>query len=142
MLNAGPSEAGRGGTAVEVPAGPILIVEDDVLIRAAAAEYLRGAGFEVLEAVNVEQALELLRAGSVRAVFTDVKLPGSQSGLDLMRIVRSDFPNARLLLTSGVVKADEVTLDGITLLRKPYFLFEVERHLRALLVDGDVRNRT
>jgi hypothetical protein len=32
-----------------------------------------------------------------------------------------------------VVKADEVTTEGVTLLRKPYFLFEVERHLRALL---------
>lgn len=141
MLNAGPSEVGRG-TSVEVPAGRILIVEDDVLIRAAAAEYLRGTGFEVVEAVNVEQALEILRAGPVQAVFTDVKLPGLQSGLDLMRIVRSEFPKTGVLLTSGVVKADEVTLDGIALLRKPYFLFEVERYLRALLPEGDVRNRT
>jgi hypothetical protein len=66
-------------------------------------------------------------------VFTDVKLPGARNGLDLMRIVQSDFPQAKVLLTSGVVKADEVTLDGTTLLRKPYFLFEVERHLRALI---------
>ena len=111
----------------------ILVVEDDVLIRAAAAQYLRGTGFRVLEAVNVEQALDLLRAEPVEVVFTDVKLPGSQNGLDLMRVVRSDFPQTKVLMTSGVVKADEVTLDGITLLRKPYFLFEVERHLRALL---------
>jgi len=111
----------------------ILIVEDDVLIRAAAAQYLRGAGFEVLEAVNVEQALQLLQAEPVQVVFADVKLPGPQSGLDLMQIVLRDFPQAKVLLTSGIVKADEVTLDGVTLLRKPYFLFEVERHLRALL---------
>lgn len=111
----------------------ILIVEDDVLIRAAAAQYLRGAGFEVLEAVSVEQAVELLQASPVEVVFADVKLPGSQSGLDLMRIVQADFPKAKVLLTSGVVKADEVTTEGITLLRKPYFLFEVERHLRALI---------
>lgn len=133
MLNAGPAEIGAGGTSEAGKLGRILIVEDDVLIRAAAAQYLRGAGFEVLEAVSVEQALEVLRAGPVQAVFTDVKLPGSQNGLDLMRIVQSDFPNAKVLLTSGVVKADEVTLDSTTLLRKPYFLFEVERHLRALL---------
>ncbi len=111
----------------------ILIVEDDVLIRAAAAQYLRGAGFEVLEAVSVEQAVELLQASPVGVVFAGVKLPGAQSGLDLMRIVQADFPKAKVLLTSGVVKADEVTTEGITLLRKPYFLFEVERHLRALI---------
>lgn len=134
LLHAGPAQTG-GGTSAEGSAGRILIVEDDVLIRAAAAQYLRGAGFEVLEAISVEQALELLRAGSVQAVFTDVKLPGSQSGLDLMHIVQSDFPRTKVLLTSGVVRANEVTLDGVTLLRKPYFLFEVERHLRALLTD-------
>jgi DNA-binding NtrC family response regulator len=133
MFNAGPAESGAGSISAASAGGRILVVEDDVLIRAAAAQYLRGAGFEVLEAVNVEQALELLRAGPIQVVFTDVKLPGSQSGLDLMRIVQSDFPQSKVLLTSGVVKVDEVTLDGTTLLRKPYFLFEVERHLRALL---------
>ncbi len=133
LLHAGSAET--GGTSAKTSVGRILIVEDDVLIRAAAAQYLRGAGFEVLEAISVDQALELLRAGPVRAVFTDVKLPGSQSGLDLMRIMQSDFPKTKVLLTSGVVKADEVTLEGVTLLRKPYFLFEVERHLRALLAD-------
>jgi len=132
MMSASPA-TGSGSAQADGLVAKLLIVEDDVLIRAAAAQYLRGAGFEVLEAVSVEQALELLRAGPVQAVFADVKLPGTQSGLDLMRIVQADFPKAKVLLTSGVVKADEVTLEGITLLRKPYFLFEVERHLRALL---------
>ena len=133
MMSASPATTGSGNAPDGGITARILIVEDDVLIRAAAAQYLRGAGFEVLEAVSVEQALELLRAGPVKAVFADVKLPGTQSGLDLMRIVQADFPKAKVLLTSGVVKADEITTEGITLLRKPYFLFEVERHLRALL---------
>jgi len=132
MMSTSPA-TGSGSAQADGLVAKLLIVEDDVLIRAAAAQYLRGAGFEVLEAVSVEQALELLRAGPVQAVFADVKLPGAQSGLDLMRIVQADFPKAKVLLTSGVVKVDEVTLEGITLLRKPYFLFEVERHLRALL---------
>jgi hypothetical protein len=83
-----------------VGASPIiLIVEDDVLIRAAAAQHLRGCGMVVLEAVDVEQALDLLRAErSVQVVFADVKLPGSQDGLDLMRIVQRDHPDIKMLL--------------------------------------------
>ena len=133
MSTASPMQGGSGNAPANGVTARILIVEDDVLIRAAAAQYLRGTGFEVLEAVSVEQALEFLRSEPVQVVFTDVKLQGSQSGLDLMRIVKSNFPDTKVLLTSGVVKADEVTTDGTTLLRKPYFLFEVERHLRALL---------
>ena len=132
-MSASPATTGSGKAPDDGVTARILIVEDDVLIRAAAAQYLRGAGFEVLEAVSVEQALELLQTGPVQAVFADVKLPGTQSGLDLMRIVQADFPKVKVLLTSGVVKVDEVTTEGITLLRKPYFLFEVERHLRALI---------
>jgi CheY-like chemotaxis protein len=111
----------------------VLIVEDDVLVRAAAAKYLRGTGFTVLEAVDVDQALALLRAEPVQLVFADVKLPGTRNGLDLMRMLPTEFPGVKGLLTSGVVSADELPLGEITLLKKPYFLFELERHLRRLL---------
>jgi CheY-like chemotaxis protein len=115
----------------------ILVVEDDVLIRIAAADYLRGCGLVVLEAVDVAQALAVLEAEkAVRLVFADVRLPGPRSGLDLMEIMRRDYPQTKILLTSGVIKADETTLAGVTLLRKPYFLFEVERHVKSLLADA------
>src|SRR5687767_7520450 len=130
--------AGNAGPAQLLP--KILIVEDDVLIRAAAAQFLRGSDFTVLEAVDVGQALELLRTERIAIVFADVKLPGSRNGIDLMRIVHAHFPQAKVLLTSGVVTADELTLEGVTLLKKPYFLFELERHLRQLLppMDTDI----
>ena len=44
--------APRGGTGPAPLQPKILIVEDDVLIRAAAAQFLRGTGFTVLEAVD------------------------------------------------------------------------------------------
>lgn len=119
------------------PSTTILVVEDDVLIRGAAADYLRGCGFVVLEAVDVPQALTVLQADrSVELVFADVKLPGNRSGLDLLHILRQERPHIRVLLTSGVVNASEVGVEGVRLLRKPYFLFEVERHVKALLA-GD-----
>ena len=114
----------------------VLVVEDDVLIRAATAQYLRGAGFEVLEAVGVDEAVAILGATrGVRVVFTDVKLAGSLSGIDLTEIIRRDFPAIKVLLTSGVVKADDSSLGGQPFVRKPYFLFEIERHIKALLAD-------
>jgi CheY-like chemotaxis protein len=115
----------------------ILIVEDDILIRVAAADYLRGCGLVVLEAVDVERALAIVETErALQLVFADVRLPGPRNGLDLMEILRRDYPHLKILLTSGVVKADETTLDDITLLRKPYFLFEVERHVKSLLADA------
>lgn len=126
----------HSATTGETPqADPIvLIVEDDVLIRAAAAQYLRGTGFDVLEAVNVDEAVTILRAtGNVRVVFSDVKLSGSRTGFDLLEVMRRDFPTVKMLFTSGVVKADDAAATGIPFVRKPYFLFEIERHIKALL---------
>lgn len=110
----------------------VLIVEDEVLVRTAAARYLRNCGFEVLEAVTADEALEMLRATSrVHAVFSDVKLPGNHSGVDLAKIIWRNYQHIKVLLTSGVSPFPEV--EGVTLLRKPYFLFEVERQLRSML---------
>jgi CheY-like chemotaxis protein len=110
----------------------LLLVEDEVLVRAATAKYLRECGFAVIEAVDADQALEIIRAnGAVEAVFADVKLPGRLSGADLAVTVREDHPTVKVLLTSGVAPFPEV--DGVFLLKKPYFLFEVERRLKSML---------
>jgi DNA-binding NtrC family response regulator len=109
------------------------MVEDDVLIRAAAAQYLRGAGFVVHEAIDVADAEAILASADVRVVFADVKLAGPRTGFDLLEIIRRDFPQVKVLFTSGVVPADDVEPTGVPFVRKPYFLFEVERHIKALL---------
>jgi two-component system, response regulator PdtaR len=114
-----------------------LIVEDDVLIRAAAAQYLRGTGFDVVEAVDVDEAVTILRATKdVRVAFTDVKLAGAGTGFDLLEIIKRDFPEVKVLFTSGVVKHDDVARTGVPFIRKPYFLFEIERHIKSLLTLG------
>ena len=110
----------------------VLIVEDEVLVRSAMAKYLRDYGFEVLEAVTAAEALEMLRAvPHVQVVFSDVKMPGTLSGADLAEIMRRDYQHIKVLLTSAVTPFPEI--QGVTLLRKPYFLFEVERRLRSIL---------
>jgi CheY-like chemotaxis protein len=126
-LDAAPAEGGHSA-----PPPGVLVVEDEVLIRAAAGQYLRGCGFRVLEAVNADEALDILRAdGALRVVFADVKLPGLRNGVDLARIVQADYPDTRLLLTSGVSPFPAV--DGVALLKKPYFLVDLERQIRRLL---------
>ena len=110
----------------------VLLVEDEVLVRAATARFLRECGFTVLEAVQADDAIQMLAADPrIEAVFADVKLPGPRNGVDLAHLVRREYPNIKILLTSGVAPFPEV--EGVTLLRKPYFLFDVEQRLKVLL---------
>ena len=119
--------AASGGTAT------VLVVEDDVLLRAAITGHLRGRGLVVLEAASAEEALDLLRTPAVRVVFTDVLLDGPLTGADLARSIRREHPQVEVLLTSAVPDEAKGDLEGITLLAKPYRLFQVEHHLQELL---------
>jgi len=108
----------------------ILVVEDEVLVRAATTRYLRDCGFIVIEAVDADEALGVLRAtAAIKLVFADVRLPGTRNGLDLLQIIRNEYPDVKALLTTGARPFPE----GVPLVRKPYILFEVERQIRTLL---------
>jgi CheY-like chemotaxis protein len=80
----------------------ILVVEDEVLVRALIAEELRAAGCAVAEAGNADAALDYIRAGGrVDLVFSDVQMPGSLNGLQFAERVRVDYPGIPVILTSG-----------------------------------------
>src|ERR1700726_3265621 len=72
----------------------VLVVEDEALVRAMGAVIFADAGFRVIEAVNGEEALELLNADAeVGLLFTDIGLPGTIDGLALARHVRDRWPH-------------------------------------------------
>jgi len=81
----------------------ILVVEDDVFVRMTLADQLRAAGYRVLEASNADEALDLLRDRSqaVRLLLTDIRMPGTLDGVELALAVRSEYPDIKIILTSG-----------------------------------------
>ena len=55
----------------------VLVVEDEFLIRMHAAEMIKQAGYDVVEAVNADDAIAILETRrDIRVVFTDVRIPG------------------------------------------------------------------
>ena len=80
----------------------MLIVEDEFLLRIDAVDMIADAGFEVVEAGNADQAIEILEARrDITVVFTDIQMPGSMDGLKLARAVRGRWPPIKIIATSG-----------------------------------------
>lgn len=80
----------------------ILIVEDEPLVLAMAADIAEGAGFEVLSACGAEEALEILEQNSqITILFSDVRMPGSMNGKQLACEVARRWPHLKIILTSG-----------------------------------------
>ncbi len=112
----------------------ILVVEDDVLVRLTAAEYLRETGYSVIEAANAAEALEVFASGEVvDVVFTDVQMPGAMDGLMLARWVHEYHPHTEVLVTSG--KGDDAISSGLTprdaFFPKPYRIGAVAARIHA-----------
>ena len=71
----------------------ILIVEDEFLIRMHAAEMIKQAGYDVVEALNADDAIAILEnRRDIRVVFADIRIPGSMDGLKLAHAVRHRWP--------------------------------------------------
>jgi CheY-like chemotaxis protein len=67
----------------------ILIVDDETLIRLAAVQIAEDEGFEVVDAANADEAIEILEGrDDIRVIFTDIHMPGSMDGLKLAHAVR------------------------------------------------------
>jgi CheY-like chemotaxis protein len=111
----------------------VLVVEDEVLVRMLVADALREAGFIVLEVSNADEAARALAAEpEVRAVFTDIRMPGRLDGKSLAQLVRTDYPSTKVLLTSGHTRETEtVRHDGF--FEKPYSIDKVIAHIQKLL---------
>jgi CheY-like chemotaxis protein len=114
----------------------ILVVEDEVLIRALISEELREAGFSVVEASGADEALAFFAGGEhVDLVFTDVRMPGSLTGLDLARTLHALFPALLIVITSGNHGPQDAKGLGV-FVPKPYNLREVVQ-LLADAISGE-----
>jgi DNA-binding response OmpR family regulator len=116
-----------------LPARPaVLIVEDNSLLRITTTSYLRGEGFDVIEAADADQAIRILGYTAVDAVFSDVSSPGSANSLALGRWLHRMRPQVGFLLTSGTDQTAAEQEWGL-LLSKPYRFSDLSHHLRSIL---------
>ena len=114
----------------------VVLLEDEPLVRFAAAEALREAGFDVFETEHADDALHILHshADDLHAMFTDVHVPGSMDGLALAHVIRRCWPWIAILISSGRARPQfhEIPL-GSRFLPKPYDPEHAVQHIRELV---------
>jgi CheY-like chemotaxis protein len=138
-IAAPPAQARYGRAAAD--RGAVLIVDDQALIRMNAVQIVEDAGFAALQAASADQAVAILnRRRDIAAVFTDIHMSGSRSGVQLAHAVRHRWPPVILIVTSAFAEDGELPL-GAHFVRKPYGNERIIALLNELIGGADCSDR-
>jgi two-component system cell cycle sensor histidine kinase/response regulator CckA len=121
------------------PAGgheKILLVEDDADVRMVARDVLEVSGYQIWEAANGLEALDVWKAnaGKIDLLLADIIMPGGLNGRDLADRLRREHPGLKVILMSGY-SADRlgaIQANG-HILHKPFSLENLAETVRQCL---------
>ena len=124
----------------------VLIADDEHHIRHLVAAKLRSAGFEVAEARDGAEALELARELRPDVVVSDFQMP-QMSGLEFCTALAGEQPGARVVMLTArghVLSAPQIKAANIRrMMAKPFSaakLVECVRELLAASAPGESPN--
>ena len=121
--------------------GVILLVDDEELVRRAAATMLAHLGYTVLEASNGEEAIELFQRNlsNIVLVILDLSMP-VMDGEECLRRLRNIKPDVPVVLSSGFSEAEATrrfqSTGVATFLQKPYTVQHLAELVNSALSDG------
>ncbi len=118
----------------------ILLVEDEPGVRDLAHEFLKAAGYKVLEANDGAEAIEVARryTGTIDLLLTDMIMP-RMSGRELMRLLRETRPGLKVVVMSGYSEfnANGSEAAEFVSLAKPFSMSSLVEKLDEILHKSD-----
>ncbi len=101
----------------------IIIVDDQRNMRTTLAMMLRGAGYEVDEAADGDQGMEMGRSGAFDLMLTDLRM-GSNDGIDVLRAVKEVQPLTEVIVMTAYGTIDSaveaIRLGAFDYIQKPF----------------------
>jgi len=119
----------------------LLIVEDDIEIRILLSEVFRIEQFEVYQASDGEEGLNVFIAhqDKIALVITDLGLP-KLGGVELIERIRAIKPAVKIIGSSGYgrinIREEVLQAGGDEFIPKPYVTAELIKTVRRFLLDS------
>lgn len=115
---------------------PILVVDDEPIVRESIRDWLQDAGYQVDTAESGEQALEMIEKKDFSVMILDIRLPG-KTGLTVLKEVKTQRPwiNSIIITAypSSEMAVEAVKLGATDYLVKPFAPDELEKLVRKTL---------
>lgn len=84
----------------------ILSIDDETVLRESIVCYLEDSGFDVLEACNGKEGLEVFRQEKPDLILSDLQMP-VMGGLDLLKVITKESPDTPIIVVSGAGVMDD-----------------------------------
>ncbi|MGD0283679.1 MAG: response regulator [Dissulfurispiraceae bacterium] len=116
----------------------ILIIDDDSDVRNTLKHVLECHDYKVYEASNGKEGIESYRRINTDIVLTDIFMP-EQDGLEAIREIKREFPEAKIIAMSGIDKGkwDFLKIAGYLgatdCIRKPFAPEDIIRMVESAL---------
>ena len=144
-LGAAPAPGGQAGAGMvptAVQGQTVLVVDDEVTVRALTNEVLGELGYTVIEAADGAAALAVLESDArLDLLIADVGLPGPMNGRQVAATGRTLRPGLKVLFITGyaesaVLQTGELD-QGMEILTKPFAFHMLAERVNALLTQDD-----
>ena len=125
-----------------MPAGSILVADDDAAIRTVLNQALSRAGYEVRSCSNAATLWRWVSQGDGDLVITDVVMP-DENAFDLLPRIKKARPNLPIIIMSalsGDVTKRTTIMQAEDFFTKPLDLNRLERRIAELLHTGAAVN--
>lgn len=115
----------------------ILFIDDEDAVRMVGARGLRQKGYDVVDCISAENAMEHIDAGEkFDLVITDMRMPG-MSGAELATILHEKYPEILIILASGyseeIARKELAGSQDFFFIAKPYGLDDLNKKVKAVL---------
>ena len=113
----------------------IMLVEDETSIRETMAEFLAEEGFEILQAADGLEALEVFRENQPDLIILDLMLP-KLDGLEVCKAIRQKSNVPIIMVTARDEEIDKLlglVLGADDYITKPFSLREMKARIKAVL---------
>lgn len=116
--------------------GKILIVDDQYGIRILLNEVLQKVGYDIFQAANGVQALEIAKEHSPDLVLLDMKIPG-MDGIEILKRMKEYDPTIAVIIMTAYGELDMIQrakdLGAITHFAKPFDIDDIRNAVSKYL---------
>ena len=115
---------------------PILIVDDEPIVRESIRDWLKASGYEVETADSGEAAMELVEKKDYSVVVMDVRLPG-RTGISVLKDIKALKPQIKSIVITAYpseeMSAEARKFGAVDYLIKPVNPDDLEKLINATI---------